>query len=226
MTIAACTASAMPAAAQAPASTTTAFDGKYIGTATVGRGRATATCWAINSMDMTITGGQVVIRAMRSTGNEPTLRGSVNTAGEVLASLQIGSYSFLMSGTINDKVFTGQRLVAQCYWSVQMQIAPPPTMPLDGDYVGVSRESSKPASASGDKCPSNRIPATLIVRNGIVWSDTASWLGTASPQGALVMRNEQATQVEGQIDSQGIIKAQGRTAGGCTISYIWRKQSG
>ena len=139
LTIAACV-SASPVATQAPASTTTAFDGNYVGTATVGRGRATTTCWAINSMDMTITGGQVVIHAIRFTGNEPTLQGSVNTAGEVLASLQIGSYFFFMSGTIHDKVFTGQRLVAQCYYSVQMQIAPPPTMPFDGEYVGVSRK--------------------------------------------------------------------------------------
>ena len=93
LTISAC-ALALPATAQAPASTTTAFDGNYVGMATVGRGRATTTCWAINSMDMTITGGQVVIHAIRFTGNEPTLRGSVNTAGEVLASLQIGSYFF------------------------------------------------------------------------------------------------------------------------------------
>jgi hypothetical protein len=76
-------------------------------------------------MDMTITGGQVAFHAIRLTGNEPTLRGSVNTAGEVLASLQIGSIIFSLSGTIHDKVFTGQHLIDQCYWSVQMQIAPP-----------------------------------------------------------------------------------------------------
>ena len=67
-----------------------------------------------------------------------------------------------MSGTIHDKVFTGQRLVAQCYWSVQMQIAPPPTMPFDGDYVGVSKESS---------CLANGVPAPLTIWNGVVRSD-------------------------------------------------------
>jgi hypothetical protein len=65
---------ATPVAAQAPAPTTTAFDGKYVGTATVGRGRATTTCWAINSINMTISSGQVVIHANRPTGDEPTLR--------------------------------------------------------------------------------------------------------------------------------------------------------
>ena len=42
-------------------------------------------------MDMTITGGQVVIHENRPNGDEPTLRGSVNTAGEVLALRQSDS---------------------------------------------------------------------------------------------------------------------------------------
>jgi hypothetical protein len=223
--IAAC-ALATPAAAQAPTPTTTAFDGKYVGTATVGRGRATTTCWAINSMNMAITGGQVVIHATRFTGNEPTLRGSVNTAGEVLASLQIGSYFFSMSGTIHDKVFTGQQLVGQCYWSVQMQIAPPPTMPFDGEYIGVSRESSKTAGPGDAECPSHRVPAPLTIWNGIVGSDEASWQGTVSPQGVLAMGNQRGWRVDGQIDNQGIIRGQGRNAAGCIATYVWRKQSG
>jgi hypothetical protein len=126
LTIAALTL-ATAVAAQAPAPTTTAFDGKYVGTATIGRGRATTTCWTMNLMGMTITSGQLAFHAIRltGTGNEPTLRGSVNTAGEVLASLQSGSIIFSLSGTIHDKVFTGQHQIGQCYWSVQMQIAPP-----------------------------------------------------------------------------------------------------
>ena len=211
-----------PVAAQAP--TTTAFDGKYVGTATVGRGRATTTCWAINSMDMTITGGQVVIHAIRFTGNEPTLRGSVNTAGEVLASLQIGSYFFFMSGTIHDKVFTGQRLVAQCYYSVQMQIAPPPTMPFDGEYVGVSRKSLKPASAQDAKCPPDGVSAPLTILKGVVWSHGAGWQGTVSQQGVVVMQNAKSTRLNGQIDAQGIMRGQAINAAGCTITFVWQRK--
>jgi hypothetical protein len=225
ITIAAC-ALAVSAAAQAPAPTTTAFDGKYVGTATVGRGRATTTCWAIDSMNMTITGGQVVIHAIRSTGNEPTLRGSVNTAGEVSASLQGSKYFHSMSGTIHDKAFTGQRLVAQCYWSVQMQIAPPPTMPFDGDYIGISGGPSKTTSATGAQCGQSGVPDTLTIWNGIVQSDYDAWRGTVSPQGVLVMQHRGATRADGQIDGQGTIRAQGTNSAGCAYTWSWRKQSG
>jgi hypothetical protein len=213
ITIAAC-ALAAPVAEQAPAPTTKAFDGKYVGTATIGRDRATTTCWAIDSMNMTITGGQVVIYAIGSTGNEPTLRGSVNTAGEVLASLQGYKYFHSISGTIHDKVFTGQRMIGLCYWSVQMQIAPPPTMPFDGDYVGVSRESS---------CLANGVPVTLIIRNSVVIGGT--WQGNVNPQGVVVMGNRLAPRVDGQVDKQGI-RAQGSSSDGrCTVTFVWRKQS-
>jgi hypothetical protein len=91
---------------------------------------------------------------------------------------------------------------------------PPPTMPFDGDYVGVLRESS---------CQANRVPGALIIRNSIVTG--GGWQGNVNPQGVLVIRNERATQVEGQIDGQGVIRGQGRNAAGCAISWIWRKQS-
>jgi hypothetical protein len=170
-------------------------------------------------MDMTIIGGQVVIHALRSTGNEPTLRGSVNTAGEVLASLQIGSYFFSMSGTIHDKAFTGQRLVNQCYWSVQMQIAPPPTMPFDGDYVGVSRESR----SSKAMCAPRGDAETLIIRNSMV---LGGWQGTVSPQGTLSLRSPRGTPVEAQIDGQGIIRGQDASRVGCSSIWVWRKETG
>jgi hypothetical protein len=57
-TIAACM-SATSVAAQAPAPTITAFDGKYAGTATESRGRSYNLTWdTIKSVDMTVTGGQ------------------------------------------------------------------------------------------------------------------------------------------------------------------------
>jgi hypothetical protein len=71
----------MPAAAQAPTPAMTGFDGKYIGTATISGGRATA-CRTITSVDMTITGGQVVIHQSNFNGGTAIFRGSVNAGGE------------------------------------------------------------------------------------------------------------------------------------------------
>jgi hypothetical protein len=83
LTVVAC-ALATPAAAQAPAPTT-AFDGKYIGVATLTTG--VPECSAITSVHMTIAGGQVVIHVIRlQSSGRGTFRGSVNAAGEVSAS--------------------------------------------------------------------------------------------------------------------------------------------
>jgi hypothetical protein len=103
--------------AQEPAAPT-AFDGKYVGTATLTReGRGGGGCGTIKSVDMTIAGGQVVIHEIQFNGGKPTYRGSVNAAGEVSASRQIEAPPsnvrqgiFTVSGTIHDNVFTGQRL--------------------------------------------------------------------------------------------------------------------
>jgi hypothetical protein len=117
---------ATPLAAQAPAPTTSAFDGKYVGTATLTTPGRKGTsmglnCGTITSVDMTITGGQVVIRETMFNGGMPAYRGSVNAAGEVSASRPPNG---AVSGTVHDKVFTGQRLKGRCSFSVQMQQAP------------------------------------------------------------------------------------------------------
>ena len=110
----------------------TAFDGKYLGTATLtsephwGGG-----CEAVRSVDMTITGEQVVIHEVYYDGAGQTYRASVNAAGEVSASFQALARptnnipcTFTVSGTIHDKVYTGQRVRDPgregCYYSVQM----------------------------------------------------------------------------------------------------------
>jgi len=115
--------------AQGPAAPT-AFDGKYVGTATLTHEpRFGGGCPTIRSVDMTITGEQVLIHEELFSGARPTYQGSVNAAGEVSASFQskapptnIGQQTiFTMSGTIHDKVFTGQRLHGHgCHFSVQM----------------------------------------------------------------------------------------------------------
>jgi hypothetical protein len=80
LAIAACTLAA-PTVAQIPAPATTAFDGKYVGTATL-TGVAGA-CVTITSVDMTIEGGQVVVREIPFNGGPWTFRGTVNAAGEI-----------------------------------------------------------------------------------------------------------------------------------------------
>ena len=215
LTIVACM-SAIPAAAQAPA--TTAFDGTYVGTATnTGGGRAPHYCGSDHiSAVMRITEGQVVIDEVN---NVRGYRSSVNAAGEISAlryQERLSEY-IMISGAIRDKVFTGQRVNGHvCYYSVQMQMIPTPTMPFDGDYIGVSRESS---------CLANGVPVTLIIRNNVVIG--GSWQGNVNPQGIVVMGNRLAPRVDGQIDKQGIIRAQGSSSdGGCTVTFIWRRQSG
>jgi hypothetical protein len=58
-----------------------AFDGKYVGTATVAGGKYPLTCVTVSSMNMTITGGQVVVHEIRVSGADLTFQGSVNAVG-------------------------------------------------------------------------------------------------------------------------------------------------
>jgi hypothetical protein len=218
LAIAAC-ALATPAAAQTPTPATTAFDGKYVGTATsTGGGRGPDICGTVTSVDMTITGGQVVIHEVMFNGRGSIYRGSVNAAGEISAFQYQEPYStyVMFFGAIREKVFAGQRVIGHvCYYSVQMQMALAPAMPFDGDYVGVSRESS---------CLANGVPVTLSIRNNVVTG--GSWQGIVNPQGVVVMGNRLAPRVDGQIDRQGMIRAQGSSSdGGCTVTFVWRKQS-
>jgi hypothetical protein len=118
-------------------------------------------------------------------------------------------------GRIDSQGTVRGRATGFCSYLLVWQKAPPPTMPFDGDYVGVSRESS---------CLANGVPVTLTIRNGVVTG--GSWQGNVNPKGVLVMGNGLAPRVDGQIDSQGIIRAHGSSsAGGCTVTFAWRKQS-
>jgi hypothetical protein len=108
--------------AQGPAASP-AFDGKYIGTATLTRGGGgTTACSTINSVDMTITGGQVVLNENHFNFGRLTYRGSVGAAGEVSVSRQTSRSLFTVSGTIHDNVFTGNRVGGTwgCYYKYEM----------------------------------------------------------------------------------------------------------
>jgi hypothetical protein len=103
---------------------------------------------------------------------------------------------------------------------------PAPTTSFDGTYAGISREFSKSPGAPRAKCTPNGVPPRLTIAKGAAHaSGDASWEGTVSPQGALVMRLPNTLRLEGQIDPQGTIR--GQAAGtGCIYTYVWRKQSG
>jgi hypothetical protein len=213
LTIAAC-APAAPAGVRATAPTTSEFDGKYIGNATQSGGWAD--CPTMTSVYMAITGGQVVIHETFFNGSERTYHGSVNAAGEILALFQTATMDIL-SGTIHDKGFAGHHLVGKwCDWSLKMAPAPTPTMPFDGVYIGVSRESR--SSKAG--CSPSGVPGALTIRNSVA---LGRWQGTVSRQGILSLRSPNGTPGDGQIDRQGIIRGQDASAVGCSSIWVWRK---
>ena len=121
-------ASAMPAAtlsAQEPAG----FDGQYLGSATLTHGGGG--CSVIRSVDMTVTGAQVVVREIHLNGGAYTYRGSVSGVGEVSAVYQskalptdVGPSAFTVSGTIHEKAFTGQRRhgvgKSACFFNIEL----------------------------------------------------------------------------------------------------------
>ena len=103
------------------------------------------------------------------------------------------------------------------------------TTAFDGEYVGVSRESSTTAGAPDAKCPPNGVPPTLTIANGIV--TLGPWKGTVSPQGGVAINSASvpvpgSPRINAQIDGSGTIKGQGSNAAGCAIAFVWRKQSG
>jgi hypothetical protein len=97
-----------------------AFDGNYIGRASISGGIFGAgACIGMDSIDMTITGGQVVVHETYVTGLKLTLRGTVNSAGELSATRLPRGRVF---GTIHDMVFTGERGSSNyCYYTVEMR---------------------------------------------------------------------------------------------------------
>lgn len=222
---------AMPVAAQTPAPTTTAFDGRYVGSATkTGGGHGGEACAIIVSEEMIITRGEVIIHEILTHDGQPIFRGSINAAGEVSASHSfmgkgdaMGTHFEIISGTVRDNAFEGQRRFGYwCYDTLRMQkiASLGPATPFDGDYIGVSRELTD----GGAGCsPSGVLGGTLIFRDGVV---LGQWQATVSPQGIVSLRTPKGTQIHGQIDRQGIITGRGTDYAGCTNIFIWRKQSG
>jgi hypothetical protein len=107
-----------------------------------------------------------------------------------------------------------------------------PMMAFDGQYVGVSGDTISTPGPEPQGTPNRRrcggvagVPAPLTITNGAVRSIGGSWEGAVSPQGAVVMRDGVSRRAEGQIDSQGTIRAQ-YSGTSCGVALVWRKQSG
>jgi hypothetical protein len=204
---------AMPAAAQEPTPPTTAFDGTYIGGS---RTFEEATqpefeghTWSRFCPQFGRPATLTIVNGIARSGKA---EGSVSPQGNLV----MRDFWSHIDGRVDGQGTVRARVTGNCNYQLVWQKAPPPTMSFDGDYVGVSRESS---------CLASGVPATLIVRNSVV--SGASWQGNVNPQGVVVMGNRLAPRVDGQIDSQGIMRAQGSsTDGGCTVTFVWRKQPG
>jgi hypothetical protein len=213
-------AATLPAAAQAPAPTTTAFDGTYFGVSRTfeaatldGRNRTWMSACTFGDHQSGRPAPLVIVNGIARSAWGGPAEGSVNPQGVLVMRTPHGDR---FDGQIDGQGAVTGRFSGFCSYQFVWQKAPTSTTAFDGDYVGVSRESS---------CLANRVPVNLIIRNSVVIG--GSWQGNVNPQGVVVMGNRVAPRVDGQIDSQGILRAQGSSSdGGCTVTFVWRKQSG
>lgn len=103
---------------------------------------------------------------------------------------------------------------------------PTPTTAFDGKYTGVSTEPLRPGGSTsgaypGAKCYPPGLPGPLTIKEGVI---SGSWEGTVSPQGVVDARDGNGRRINGQIQSDGTVRA---LYGGavCSYNFIWRKQS-
>jgi hypothetical protein len=92
---------------------------------------------------------------------------------------------------------------------------------FDGTYQGISVTVSHYSGAAG-RCPAppNPRPAPLTIANGA--ARAGGFEGAVSPEGRIKLRSERAFVVEGRIDPQGNVQAQG-SGNLCSWNYVWQK---
>lgn len=95
------------------------------------------------------------------------------------------------------------------------------TNTFDGTYQGISVTVSHYSGAAG-RCPAppNPRPAPLRIANGA--ARAGAFEGAVSPEGLIKLRTERAFVVEGRIDPQGNVQAQG-SGSLCSWNYVWQK---
>jgi hypothetical protein len=96
---------------------------------------------------------------------------------------------------------------------------------FDGTYRGTAvtvakNNGNNPYREGRCPAPSSPRPATLTIANGVVRG--GPFEGIITPQGVLRMKTERAFVVEGRIDPQGKLQAQGSGAY-CVWNYTWQK---
>ncbi len=96
---------------------------------------------------------------------------------------------------------------------------------FDGTYRGVSISVAKYSAYNPyrqGRCPppARPRPPMLNIANGT--ARAGAFEGTVTPEGVLRLKTEQAFVVEGRIDAQGNVQAQGSGAH-CVWSYVWQK---
>ena len=211
LTIAVCIFAA-PAVAQAPTPTTTAFDGTYLGVSNTFEGDIdTGRTWARYCPQFSRPPTLSIVNGIARTG---PYEGSVDAQGVLV----MRSFWSHFDGRIDSRGTVRGRATSGCSYQIVWQKVPAPTLPFDGDYIGVSRESI----GWGPECPANGVPGMVTIRNSVV---LGRWQGTIGPQGAVVMQNPIFSRVDAQIDPQGFLK--GKYSGrACTTTFVWRKQAG
>ena len=103
-----------------------------------------------------------------------------------------------------------------------------PSAVFDGSYQGVSRERFKSTSDAGSASyctlDNNHPPSPLVVANGTVRSLNSRWQGTISPQGWIVLHDQEMRRMDARVDGQGTIR--GQISGiFCSMRFVWRRQA-
>jgi hypothetical protein len=232
LTIAACS-FAGPVIAQAPAPTTTAFDGTYAG----------------GSMESSVYGSDTA-RGCRVYGAPDTLTITNGVAWSLGAGHWEGSVSeqgrlvmrrlnaARLDGQIDSQgTVRGQISSYNCVNTLIWQKLPEPTPPFDGTYAGLSRKSQATAGPTGG-CVPDGPPSPLTIVNGIartLWGRPAEAEGSVGRHGVLIMLAPQCGssssgsrgcgyRFDGQIDGKGTITGRFTRAGACSYEMVYQRK--
>lgn len=102
-------------------------------------------------------------------------------------------------------------------------LAQAPTGAFDGKYAGVSIEPLRPVAHPMAKCDrAQSAPDPFAIKGGVI---SGSWEGTVNPQGSFTARDGTGRRIDGQIQSDGSVRAL-YSGAVCGYNFIWRKLPG
>jgi len=213
---------ATPVAAQAPAPTTTAFDGTYVGVSRESAFYAqdlSRGCRASGAPSaLTITNGAARTR-------DGPWEGSVSPQGWLVMRKPDASR---LDGHIDRQgIIRGETSSSQCLYTLIWEKMPAPTTAFDGTYAGISRTSQPIVGPTGG-CVPDGPPPPLTTVNGIartLWGRPAVAEGSVGKQGVLVMQAPSGYRFDGQIDGKGTITGRFTLSGACSYQMVYQKKS-